>query len=148
MSSRTFQFRLRSSHGGPELTTQSVVVERLSEEGVWQQQSPSFATPPFRLHLMSLLLCLQFHLVSEARERQIPLQQLVADLTVTVANSWDLEAVVASFKLRLDPGASAEARAQVSDEAIDAMRERMLHSPVPRNRPAAVPMTLNIALQN
>jgi hypothetical protein len=46
------------------------------------------------------------HLVSEARERQIPLQQVVADLTVTVSNSWDLEAVVASFQLRLDPGAS------------------------------------------
>jgi len=28
------------------------------------------------------------------------------------------------------------------------MRQRMQHSPVPRNRPAAVPMTLIIALQN
>jgi hypothetical protein len=56
--------------------------------------------------------------------------------------------VVASFQLRLDPGASPDARARASEQAIGAMRERMQHSPVPRNRPAAVPMTLNIALQN
>ncbi|MFZ0406769.1 MAG: hypothetical protein WAM11_01480 [Cyanobium sp.] len=148
MTSRTFEFRLRSSHGDPDLTSQSVEVDRLSEEGDWQPQNPSLSTAPFRLHLIALLLCLHFHLVSEARERQIPLQQVVADLTVTVSNSWDLEAVVASFQLRLDPGASPEARARASEEAIGAMRERMQHSPVPRNRPAAVPMTLNIALQN
>ena len=148
MTSRTFQFRLRSNHAGPELTSQSVEVERLSEEGEWQPQNPSLSTPPFRLHLIALLLCLHLHLVSEARERQIPLQKVVADLSVTVSNSWDLEAVVASFQLRLDPGASPEARAGASDQAISAMRERMQHSPVPRNRPAAVPLTLNIALQN
>ena len=73
MSSRTFQFRLRSSHGDPELTSQSVELERLSEEGEWQPQNPSLSTPPFRLHLIALLLCLHVHLVSEARERQIPL---------------------------------------------------------------------------
>ena len=148
MNSRTFQFRLRSSHGSPDLTSQSVVVERLSEEGEWQPQIPSLSTPPFRLHLIALLLCLHVHLISEARERQIPLQQVVADLSVTVSNSWDLEAMVASFHLQLDPGASPEAGARASEEAIGAMRERMQHSPVPRNRPAAVPMTLNIALQN
>jgi len=148
MTSRTFQFRLRSSHGGPDLTSQSVEVERLSEEGDWQPQNPSLNTPPFRLHLIALFLCLHVHLVSEARERQIPLQQVAAALTVTVSNSWDLEAVVASFQLQLDPGAPPEAGARASEEAISAMRERMLHSPVPRNRPVAVPMTLNIALQN
>ena len=148
MTSRTFQFRLRSSHGDPDITSQSVEVDRLSEEGDWQHQNPSLNTPPFRLHLIALLLCLHLHLVSEARERQIPLQQVVADLSVTVSNSWDLEAVVASFQLRLDPGASPEAWARASEEAIGAMRERMQHSPVPRNRPAAVPMTLNIAVQN
>jgi len=73
---------------------------------------------------------------------------VAADLSVTVSNSWDLEAVVASFQLWLDPGSSPEAWAHASDQAIDAMRERMQHSPVPRNRPAAVPMTLTIALQN
>jgi hypothetical protein len=148
MTSRTFQFRLRSSHGVPDLTSQYVAVDRLSEEGDWQPQNPSLSTPPFRLHLIALLLCLHVHLVSEARERQIPLHQVVADLSVTVSNSWDLEAVVASFQLQLDPGASPEARARASEEAIGAMRERMHHSPVPRNRPAAVPMTLNIALQD
>jgi hypothetical protein len=148
MTSRTFQFRLRSSHGDPDLTSQSIELERLSEEGEWQPQNPSLSTPPFRLHLIALLLCLHLHLVSEARERQIPLEQVVADLTVTVSNNWDLEAVVASFQLQLDPSASAETRARASDQAIGAMRERMQHSPVPRNRPAAVPMTLNIALQN
>jgi hypothetical protein len=148
MTSRTFQFRLRSSHGGPDLTSQSVELERLCEEGDWLPQNPSLSTPPFRLHLIALLLCLHLHLISEARERQIPLQQVLADLSVTVSNSWDLEAVVASFQLRLDPGASPDARARASEQAIGAMRERMQHSPVPRNRPAAVPMTLNIALQN
>jgi len=148
MTSRTFQFRLRSSHGGSDLTSQSLELERLSEEGDWQPQNPSLSTPPFRLQLIALLLCLHLHLVSEARERQIPLQQVVADLSVTVSNSWDLEAVVASFQLRLDPGASPEARSRASEEASSAMRERMEHSPVPRNRLAAVPMTLNIALQD
>jgi hypothetical protein len=56
--------------------------------------------------------------------------------------------VVAAFQLRLDPGASPEAWPRASDQAIGAMRERMQHSPVPRNRLAAVPMTLNIALQD
>jgi hypothetical protein len=148
MTSRTFQFRLRSIQGGPDLTSQSVELERLSEEGEWQPQNPSLSTPPFRLHLIALLLCLHVHLISEARERQIPLEQVAADLSVTVSNSWDLEALVASFQLWLDPGASPEAWARASDQAIGAMRERMQHSPVPRNRPAAVPMTLNIALQN
>ncbi len=147
MSSRTFRLRLRSSHGAPDLTSPSVVIERLSEDGEWQQQIPNVTTPPFRLYLLSLLLCLQFHLVSEARERRIPLQQVLADLTVTVSDSWDLEALVASFLLRLDPGASSEARARASEEALAAMRERMRLSPVPRNRPAAVPMTLDVALQ-
>jgi len=48
MTSRTFQFRLRSSHGDPDLTSQSVEVDRLSEEGEWQPQNPSLNTPPFR----------------------------------------------------------------------------------------------------
>jgi hypothetical protein len=74
-----------------------VEVDRLSEEGEWQPQNPSLNTPPFRLHLIALLLCLHLQLVSEARERQIPLQQVLADLSVSVSNSWDLEAVVASL---------------------------------------------------
>jgi hypothetical protein len=108
----------------------------------------TIAASSFRSSGWTVPLCLHVHLISEARERQIPLQQVLADLSVTVSNSWDLEAVVAAFQLRLDPGASAEARAHASDEAIGAMRDRMQHSPVPRNRPAAVPMTLTIALQN
>ncbi len=47
MTSRTFQFRLRSSHGEPDLTSQSVEVDRLSEEGEWQPQNPSLNTPPW-----------------------------------------------------------------------------------------------------
>ena len=130
MTSRTFQFLLGSSHRAPDVTSQSVKVERLSEEGDWQPQNPSLSTPPFRLHLIALLLCLHVHLVSEARERQIPLQQVVADLSVTVSNSWDLEAVVASFQLRLDPGASPEAWARASEDPIGALGDRKHHSPV------------------
>lgn len=147
MASRTFQFRLRSSHAGSDLSSESVVVELLSEEGEWQAQTPSLSTPPFRLHLIALLLCLGFHLVAEARERRIPLQKVEGNLAVTVSESWDLVALVASFRLRLDPGASSEARALASAEAIAAVQERMQNSPVPRNRPAAVPLSLEVALE-
>jgi uncharacterized protein YciW len=146
MASRTFQLRLRSSHAGPELTSQSVVVERLSEGGIWQPQSPSLGTPPFRLYLLSLLLCLQFHLLAEARERGLPLRQVRADLTATVAENWDLEALAAHFQLRLDPGAEPEQRGQASPEVLDALVARMRLSPVPRNRPAAVPLSLEVGL--
>ncbi|MFM9087009.1 MAG: hypothetical protein ACKOPT_02480, partial [Cyanobium sp.] len=43
---------------------------------------PGLATPPFRLSLIALLLCLQFHLIREAEERQIPLKALRGTLTV------------------------------------------------------------------
>ena len=85
MTSRTFQFRLRSSHGGPELTSQSVELERLSEDGDWQPQNPSLDTPPFRLHLIALLLCLHVHLVSEARDRHIP--RIVSRMTCVVSRA-------------------------------------------------------------
>ena len=43
MSSRTFQFRLRSSHAGPDLTSPSVELERLSEEGTGNPRTPASA---------------------------------------------------------------------------------------------------------
>jgi hypothetical protein len=67
MSHRTFQFRLHDQPGQADATP---VVERLSDTGVWEVQQSDLSTPPFRLSLISLLLCLRYHLVSEARDRR------------------------------------------------------------------------------
>lgn len=55
MSHRTFQFRLHDQPGQADATP---VVERLSDTGVWEVQQNDLSTPPFRLSLISLLLCL------------------------------------------------------------------------------------------
>ena len=147
MSTRTFQFRLHSRHVGPDFDVQSLQVERLSDEGEWQEQRPSFDIPPFRLHLIALLLCLHHHLMAGARERRIPFQQVHADMTVVVSGSWDLEEIRSSFAVILDPEAAGEATVRPDEAAIAAIRERMLHSPVPRNRPERVPLDLEVIVQ-
>jgi len=38
MTNRTFRFRLRSSHRAPERATQDLVVEFLSDSGLWEPQ--------------------------------------------------------------------------------------------------------------
>ena len=68
MSQRTFQFRLRSSHSALATNTQSLVVEWLSDSGVWEPQVPTLTTPGFRLYLLSLLLCQHHYLVANATE--------------------------------------------------------------------------------
>jgi hypothetical protein len=147
MDPRVFQFRLRSQPGS-EPGAGAIVVERLSDAGDWQAQEPSLRTPPFRLHLISLLLCLRHHLEAEARERRIPLRQVEASFTASVSDSWDLQQLDVRFSLRLDPEASPEARARADGAALAAMHERMRLSPVPRNRPAGVPLKLDLALQH
>jgi hypothetical protein len=78
MSYRTFQFRL---HDQPRQADATPVVERLSDAGLWEVQQSDLSTPPFRLSLISLLLCLRYPLVCEARDRQIPLRELRATLS-------------------------------------------------------------------
>jgi len=145
MTARSFQFRLHSSLGrAGEAPT--VLVERLSDAGDWETQDPSVSMPPFRLHLISMLLCMHHHLMAEARERQIPLREVTARWTVAVSGGWDLQRLSASFRLRLDPTAATEARARADAAALAAMDQRMRDSPVPRNRPASVPLHLELAL--
>ena len=146
MSQRTFQFQL-SSRPASDPGDSSIVVERLNDEGQWQTQHPSLHMPPFRLHLIAMLLCLRYHLEAEARERGIPLQKVKAAFTATVSDSWDLQELDARFSLWLDPEASPEARQRADDTAIAAMGERMRLSPVSRNRPVGVPLQLELALQ-
>lgn len=148
MTHRTFQFRLHSDHGNPEMTTLPPVVERLSDTGVWELQEPGLNTPPFRLYLLSLLLCMRYHLVSEASERQIPLQHLQATMTVEVSDAWDFEGFSAEFQLLLDPAASPAIGNRADAAALLAMRERMENSPVVRNLPAITKRHIKVERQN
>lgn len=146
MGSRTFQLRVLG-HYDPALAESALSLERINETGTWEPQVPSLETPPFRLHLISILLCLKFHLLAVARERTIPLQELAGSLTAQVSDSWDLESLVALFHLTLADGASPEHRSLASSEALTAMEERMRLSPVPRNRPQQVPLQLSVLLK-
>jgi uncharacterized OsmC-like protein len=146
MSPRTFQFRLHSDHGDPETSAGPPLLERLSDSGVWEEQQPGLTTPPFRLSLIALLLCLRFHLVSEAAERQIPLRQLRATLSVAVSETWDLEAYRAEFQLQLDPTAGAAGLARADRAALAALRERMARSPVARNLTASIDAQIIVEL--
>lgn len=130
MSHRTFQFRL---HDQPRQAEAKPVVERLSDAGLWEVQQSDLSTPPFRLSLISLLLCLRYQLVSEARDRQIPLRELRATLIVEVSQDWDIERWSAAFSLLLD------------EAALAAMRTRMERSPVARNLSPTVPNHIDIA---
>lgn len=141
-----FQFRLRSSHSALATTTQSLVVEWLSDSGVWEPQVPTLTTPGFRLYLLSLLLCQHHYLVANAAERAIPLQQVEGTFTVTSSADWILEQVNGEFHLRLDPGASMEERSRADADAIGYISERMKLCPVSRNLPASVQKAINLHL--
>ena len=75
MSQRTFHFRLRSIHRPPERSTSDLVVEFLSDTGLWEPQQLSLTMPGFRIYLISLLLCQHFYLVANAREKAIATMQ-------------------------------------------------------------------------
>jgi hypothetical protein len=124
------------------------VVERFSDAGVWEVQQSALSTPPFRLSLISLLLCLRYHLVSEARDRQIPLRELRAILTVDVTQEWDIEGWSAAFSLLLDEAADGSVRQRANAAALAAMRARMERSPVTRNLSPTVQKRLDVAYPN
>jgi hypothetical protein len=145
MSHRTFQFRL---HDQPRQADATPVVERLSDAGLWEMQQSDLSTPPFRLSLISLLLCLRYHLVSEARDRQIPLRELRATLSVEVTQDWDIERWSAAFSLLLDEAADGSAGQRADAAALGAMRTRMERSPVARNLSPSVQNHIDIAWTN
>jgi len=145
MSHRTFQFRLHDQPGQADATP---VVERLSDTGVWEVQQSDLSTPPFRLSLISLLLCLRYHLVSEARDRQIPVRELTATLTVEVTQDWDVERLSAAFSLLLDKAADGSVRQGADAVALAAMRTRMERSPVARNLSPTMQKRINVAWTN
>ncbi len=124
------------------------MVERFSDAGVWEVQQSALSTPPFRLSLISLLLCLRYHLVSEARDRQIPLRELRAILTVDVTQEWDIEGWSAAFSLLLDEAADGSVRQRANAAALAAMRARMERSPVTRNLSPTVQKRLDVAYPN
>jgi hypothetical protein len=138
MSQRTFQFRLRNSHPAPERATTDLVVELLSDSGVWEPQQLSFTTPGFRLYLISLLLCQHHYLVANAREQEIPLRQVEADFVVTTSNDWIVAAVEGDFRVHLDAHSSPEERQRADADAIADLQERMKLCPISRNLPDAV----------
>lgn len=107
MSNHTFHFRLDSSHAAPARNTEELMVEFLNDQNVWEPQQLSLTMPGFRLYLIALLLCQHFYLVANAREKQIPLQQVKADVVVTTSSDWILASVEGDFRIRLDGNASS-----------------------------------------
>ena len=138
MSERTFRFRLRSSHRPPERSTTDLVVEFLSDSGLWEPQQLSLSMPGFRIYLISLLLCQHVYLVANAREKGIALQQVQADFKVTTSTDWIIDHVDGDFRIRLDQDASA------NEEAIAYMQERMKLCPISKNLPDSVGKTINV----
>ncbi len=138
MSERTFRFRLRSSHRAPERNTTDLVVEFLSDSGLWEPQQLSLTMPGFRIYLISLLLCQHFYLVANAREKAIPLQEVQADFNVTTSSDWIIASVEGSFGIRLDPGSTP------SEDAIGYMQERMKLCPISRNLPEGVAKSISL----
>jgi hypothetical protein len=138
MSARTFRFRLRSSHRPPERNTTDLVVEFLSDSGLWEPQQLSLTMPGFRIYLISLLLCQHFYLVANAREKAIPLQEVQADFNVTTSSDWIIASVEGNFGIRLDPGSTP------SEDAIAYMQERMKLCPISRNLPEGVAKSISL----
>ena len=135
---RRFQFRLLSSHPAPDRATGNLVVEFLSDSGLWEPQQLSLSMPGFRLYLISLLLCQHFYLVANAREKHIPLQQVEADFVVTTSSDWIVASVEGDFRIRLDARASDDESRFADANAIAYMQERMALCPISRNLPEGV----------
>ena len=144
MTNRTFRFRLRSSHRAPERTSQDLVVEFLSDSGLWEPQQLSFSMPGFRIYLISLLLCQHFYLVANAREKAIPLQEVQADFNVTTSSEWIIASVEGAFRIRLDPAADPGEQPLASAEVMAFMEERMKLCPISKNLPESVSKTINV----
>ena len=146
MRSRTFRFRLRSSHPAPERSSTNLVVEFLNDSGLWDPQQLNITMPGFRLYLISLLLCQHFYLVANAREKQIPLHQVEADVVVTTSSDWIVAAVEGEFQIQLDAAASLQEQQLADAEAMAFIQERMKLCPVSRNLPDGVKKRIDLTL--
>jgi uncharacterized OsmC-like protein len=146
MTTRTFHFRLRSRHLPPERATSDLLVDLRTGSGQWEPQPLSFATPGFRIYLLSLLLCQHFYLVANAQERGIPLGQVEGQLVVTTSADWIVTAVEGNFRIHLDPGARDDQRQRADGEAIAAVQERMKLCPVSRNLSAGVHKRIDLSV--
>jgi hypothetical protein len=144
MNNRTFRFRLRSSHRPPERATTDLVVEFLSDSGLWEPQQLSLGMPGFRIYLISLLLCQHFYLVANAREQGIALQEVQADFNVTTSSEWIIASVEGEFRIRLDPAAEPAEQPVASREGMAFMEERMKLCPISKNLPESVGKTINV----
>jgi hypothetical protein len=78
---RSFRFRLQSCHSAPGCTSTDRAVKWLNGEGEWQPQHLDLTMPGFRLYLISLFLCQHVYLVANARERQMALARVDAELS-------------------------------------------------------------------
>ncbi len=137
-SPRAFHFRLRSRHPAPERASRDLALAFLTDAGTWEPQELGWTLPGFRLYLISLLLCQHFYLVANARERDLPLQEVEADFLVTTSADWIVASVAGDFRLRLDPAATAAELGRVDAAAIAFLEERMKLCPVSRNLPEGV----------
>ncbi len=146
MRSRTFRFRLRSSHPAPERSSTNLVVEFFNDSDLWEPQQLNFTMPGFRLYLISLLLCQHFYLVGNARERHIPLEQVEADVVVTTSSDWIVTAVEGEFRILLDAAASLQEQQLADAEAVAFIQERMKLCPVSRNLPEGVHKRIDLIL--
>lgn len=144
MSQRTFRFRLRSSHPAPDRATTNLMVDLLSESGLWESQQLSFSVPGFRIYLISLLLCQHFYLVANAREQHIPLLRVEADFAVTTSSDWIVTSVDGDFRIQLDPDATPAERERADADAIAYMQERMKLCPISRNLPDTVQKAITL----
>jgi len=149
MNQRTFSFRLRSRPTGAEPASASLQLERQDETGVWEALLPSLSTPGFRLYLVSMLICLHYHLVAEARERGRSLRSVEGSFRATAAADWTLTDLHGDFQLQLEHSAepteiasTGTSEAMNDGEVVEAIRQRMLHCPVLRNLDPAVPRTV------
>ena len=138
MSQRTFRFKLRSSHCPLERGTRDLVVEFLSDSGLWEPQQLSFTMPGFRIYLISLLLCQHVYLVANAHEKGIALQEVQADFNVTTSSEWIIEHVQGDFRIRIERNTNA------SNEVMAYMQERMKLCPISKNLPESVGKTITV----
>jgi len=98
--------------------------------------------------LLSVLLCMRHHLVSEATVRHIPLHGVRATMGAEVTDAWELERLTADVLLELDPASQPAGPLRCGADALAAIRARREASSVLRNLPASTGCALSVALQN
>mmetsp|Transcript_6250 Transcript_6250/g.12999 ORF Transcript_6250/g.12999 Transcript_6250/m.12999 type:complete len:168 (+) Transcript_6250:146-649(+) len=139
---RIFSFRLRSTHG-KDLKTKELIIEALVN-GTWEKQEASFAMPGFRQYLVSLVVCQHFYLIANAKEREIPVQEVEGEVTITTGKDWIMKQFAGTFTLGLDPAVSA---ANATPDALKYCQERMALCPVSKNLPAGTHKKITVCVK-